>query len=357
MQSQLCQMIAELVAIPSISDRREECHRALDWVQAGLGQGLYLTPFEYGGYRSLIASAHPGKRARLILNAHLDVVFADPHQFQLKESEGLLWGRGAYDMKGAAVVLMQVARDVAALPEDERPDVQFQFVTDEEIGGHRGSERLAAEGYTGELFIAAEPTDLGICHQAKGVFWITVHLQGTPGHGARPWLCHNPLLDLQTGLARLQQRYPNPPQEVWRTTATPTGIVAGNSHNRVPDQVALKLDIRHLPEESPDDIQPFVEECFPGCRIEVVQRSYSLKTDPDHPLVRQVATIQAEVTGQAPRFFSEHFASDARYWSNLGVPAICWGPSGGGMHADDERLDSASVELFYRLVHRLLREY
>lgn len=216
---------------------------------------------------------------------------------------------------------------------------------------------MAAEGYTADLFIAGEPTDLGICHQAKGVFWVTVHLEGTPGHAARPWLTGNPVWAMNAGLNKLAARYPVPSEEIWQTTATPTGIKAGDSHNRVPDALSLKLDIRHLPEESPDDIQPFLEECFPGARIEVIQRSYHLQTDPQHPLVKQVADVQERHTGQRPRFFSEHFASDARYWSNIGVPAICWGPSGGGMHADDERLEIASLQTFYELVHKLLEEY
>lgn len=359
MKETLLDLTCNLMAIPSVSDRREECHRALDWVLAQIGElgGLHLHHFEHQGFRSLILSTREGRRSKLILNAHLDVVFAAPEQFTARREGDCLWGRGAYDMKGAAAVFLQVARDLAAMAPESRPDVQIQFVTDEEIGGHRGSERLVEEGFTADLVIAGEPTDLGICYEAKGVYWVTVHMQGAPGHAAMPWLSRNPVVALQAGLSALLARYPVPYEETWATTATPTGLQAGNSHNRVPDQATLKLDIRHIPEESPDDIQAVLLQCFPGSRLEVVQRSYSLQTDPAHPLVEKVAHLQEEMLGQRPRFYREHFASDVRYWGNKGIPSICWGPSGAGMHADDERLDMDSLETYYRLVTRLLREF
>ncbi len=353
----LLELSRELIAIPSVSNQRDECHRALDWVDRQLsGCGFHRVNFEYNGYRSLIFSTLPSKKAKLILNCHLDVVAAADHQFTLEERDGKWWGRGTYDMKIAAIAFMRMAQELSKLPIEQRGDVQFQFVTDEEIGGHRGSERLSEQGYTADLVIAGEPTDLGICYQAKGVYWVVVHLSGTPGHAARPWLSDNPLDRLQSGLNRLREIYPYPDQEVWRTTATPTGITAGDSHNRIPDQVQLKLDIRHLPEESPDDIEATLLQCFPGARIEVIQRSYAHQSDPNHPLIQRLAQIQVETIGLEPRMFSEHFASDTRYWSRLGVPAVCWGPSGAGMHADDEHLDPKSLVQYLQVLERVITE-
>ncbi|MCA9781286.1 MAG: M20/M25/M40 family metallo-hydrolase, partial [Candidatus Eremiobacteraeota bacterium] len=51
---------------------------------------------------------------------------------------------------------------------------------------------------------------------------------------------------------------------------------------------------------------------------------------------------------------SEHFASDARYYSAKGTPSICWGPCGGGMHAHDERLDLESLQTYSRVVDQLI---
>ena len=167
----LLQRTRELIAIPSVSADREQCHRALDWVNGQLADsGLLHTAYQYDGFRSSIYSTRPTKKAKLILNCHLDVVAAHSHQFDLVERDGKWWGRGTYDMKTAAVIFMMAAQKIGRLAENERPDLQFHFVTDEEIGGHRGSERFSEEGWTADFVVAGEPTDLGICHQAKGVY-------------------------------------------------------------------------------------------------------------------------------------------------------------------------------------------
>ncbi len=346
----------QLVKIPSVSSDRQTCHQVLDWLEAQLiaPESFFIEHFEHQGYKSLIVSTVEGRRAPLILNGHVDVVPAKEHQFEPRQEGQQLWGRGTYDMKGSIAVYLELLRDLGERPAEERPKVQFQFVSDEEIGGHRGVERLVEEGFTADFVIAGEPTDLGICHQAKGVFWVTVRLAGEPGHSARPWLARNPIVALSRGLNALLARFPVPAEPVWETTATPTCLLAQSSHNRVPDQVELKLDLRYVPEDDPQELEGFLKGIFPHCELEVVQLAVPLSTEPDHPKVEQVAQLQFEMLGQRPRLFSEHFASDARYYSAKKVPAICWGPAGAGMHADDERLDLESLHTYYRLVSRLL---
>lgn len=349
---QLLTLTQQLMSIPSVSSDREQCHRALDWLieQVGELHGLTRHDFEYQGFRSVVFSTRPERRSGLVLNAHLDVVPALPKQFQPEVRDGRLWGRGSYDMKGAAAVYLQLVRDLAALPVEERPNMQVQFVTDEEIGGHRGAERLVPEGFVGDFVIAGEPTNLDICHAAKGVYWVTVHLEGQPGHAAMPWQTQNPMLRLSQGLHSLLQRYPAPEAAIWETTATPTGVQADTSHNRVPNQVSLKLDIRRTPDHTQDQILEDLLQCFPGARVEVIQDSYAHYVDPKHPWCQRLADLQEKELGKRPRFYQEHFASDARYWTHAGFPAVCWGPEGANMHADDEYLQADSLERYHALM-------
>lgn len=353
----LLQLTRDLVAIPSISRDREQCHRALDWVIEQIGdlRGLTRHDFEHQGYRSVIFSTGPDRRSGLVLNAHLDVVPAPPQQFECQVKQGnQLWGRGTYDMKGAAAVYLQIVRDLASLEPSRRPSVQIQFVTDEEIGGHRGAEQLVPAGFVGDFVVAGEPTNLRVCYAAKGVFWVTVHLSGQPGHGAMPWLSQNPMIALSQGLQRLLEYYPPPSEAVWQSTATPTGISAETSHNRIPDRVSLKLDIRRIPEHSQEQILTDLSTCFPGAEVEVVQDSYAHYVDPEHPWCKRLADLQQGCLGTRPEFYREHFASDARYWTHAGIPAVCWGPGGANMHADNEFLEIDSLDRYHSLVTQLL---
>lgn len=354
----LRQTTEALVKIPSVSRDRQTCHKVLEVIRASIPNwdSFHSEVFEHQGYKSLIIGTRPGRAAPLILNGHVDVVTAPPHQFtpELRD-DGLLWGRGVYDMKGAVAVFVELLKKVATIAPDHRPHFQVQFVTDEEIGGHRGVEVMVNEGFDTDLFVAGEPTDLRICNQAKGVLWLKLKLKGFPGHSARPWLCQNPINALVRGIHDLTGRFPVPAEAVWQTTATVTGIDVGeNSHNRVPDLVECKIDIRYVPQDDPLEIKDWVQRTFANSEVELIQLAVPLFTAEDHPKLVAARNTGQAVLGQVPALFSEHFASDARYYSAKGTPAICWGPSGGGMHADDERLDLESLESFARVVDRLI---
>lgn len=356
----LRQTTIALVRIPSVSKDRERCHHVLSLIRDSIPnwESFHSEVFEHQGYQSLIVSTRPGRAAPLILNGHVDVVTASPEQFRPQvRNDGFLWGRGVYDMKGAVAVYVELLKKVAVLPVEERPHFQVQFVTDEEIGGHRGVEVMVNEGFDTDLFLAGEPTDLRICNQAKGVLWLKLRLRGQPGHSARPWLCRNPLNALVKGLHTLTGRFPVPVEPIWQTTATVTGIDVGeNSHNRVPDLVECKIDIRYVPQDDPHEIKEWVGRAFHDCELELIQLAVPLFTEEKNSKLMAARKVGEAVLGEEPALFSEHFASDARYYSAKGTPAICWGPSGGGMHADDERLDLESLETYARLVDKLIYE-
>lgn len=348
-----------LVRIPSVSADRQRCHEVLDAIRGMVPnwESFHSEVYEHQGFKNLVVSTRPGRRAPLILNGHVDVVTAHADQFQPELKDGSLWGRGVYDMKGAVAVFVELLKKLAVLRPDDRPHVQVQFVSDEEIGGHHGVEAMVNDGFDTDLFLAGEPTELEICHQAKGVLWLRYKLRGQPGHSARPWLCRNPLAGLARGLHHIYGRFPVPVDAVWETTATVTGIDVGeNAHNRVPDTATCKIDCRHIPQDSQDELMAWFRGVMPDSEMEVLQTSPCLSTPEDHPKLVRARDIGERVLGRRPGLFSEHFASDARYYSAKGTPALCWGPCGGGMHGDDERLDLQSLEHYARVIDALVME-
>src|SRR5690348_15048360 len=104
-----------LIGIRSTADRPGELHRALGLVLDLVGPGFDIRRFESRGRPSVLVTPadRPG-RPRVILNAHLDVVPGTPDQFQARREGDRLYGRGAHDMKVAALVLATVFRELAA---------------------------------------------------------------------------------------------------------------------------------------------------------------------------------------------------------------------------------------------------
>jgi succinyl-diaminopimelate desuccinylase len=155
-------------------------------------------------------------------------------------------------------------------------------------------------------------------------------------------------------LRRVLERYPIPDSAVWRTTVTPSAFHSGDAHNRVPADALLKLDIRRVPEDDSDAIMAFLRTCFPGAEVTAQQCGSTLKTASDDPYVQRLAAAYAAVTGKPVGFRGEHFGSDARFYSEAGVPAVCFGPHGAGLHSHEEWVSIDSLETLYRVLERLI---
>src|SRR5260370_16347733 len=153
------------------------------------------------------------RQFKVILNAHLDVVPAG--KYQLVEKEGKFYGRGAYDMKIAAAVMILLFKELAKSVDYP---LALQLVTDEEMGGFHGTKYQVEQGVSGEFVIAGDISDLKVQNKSKGMLWIKIKANGKSAHGAYPWEGENALEKLQRGLEKLKMLYPDPEEAVWRTT-------------------------------------------------------------------------------------------------------------------------------------------
>ncbi len=353
LRDELVALTTDLVRFESTADRPDQLVACMDYVAAYLAAipGLIVERSESGGKPAIVATLRETRTPALMLNGHLDVVVGRPEQFVPQVRDGRIYGRGSQDMKGSCAVMLRLLRDLAAL--SERPDVGFQFVSDEEIGGAAGTGRLLAEGWRCAMMLCLEPTDLGILYAHKGCMWVELALPGSPAHGSHPWEGHNPIGDLVRGLLAVEARYPPPagPDE-WRTSVTPTALQAGaGSRNQAPASASVTFDIRYTADETPDAVLAALTECFPTATPVVVETGAALYTDPAHPAVARLASLLERRLGRPPRLFREHYATDARYYTSAGIPAVCVGPVGAGLHSDEEWV---SVESLVELYHLLL---
>ncbi len=357
LRDELVALTADLVRFRSTADQPEQLAAVIDYVEAYLQQlpGLFIHRSQRAGKPALVATLRDTCAPALMLNGHLDVVAAEPEQFEPQIRNGRVYGRGSLDMKGSMAVLMRLLKGLAAL--EPLPDVGVQFVCDEEIGGEHGTGRLISEGWRCGFFIAAEPTDLRICYEQKGGVWLQVKLTGQPGHASRPWDAANPLYALGAGLGALARRFPTPAGEVWQTTVVPTVLnTSGISANQVPAEVTLSIDIRRTSEDSPESLIAALQECFPTATVITRQLVSPLRTSADDPHIQRLSHVAAQVCGQPTASYREHFASDARFYSAAGIPAICFGPTGQGLHANPEWVEIDSLVQFYDILQQYIQQ-
>jgi succinyl-diaminopimelate desuccinylase len=345
----------ELIAFESIASKLNTIAATVDYVERFARQipDVSVKRIESEGVPNLVVSLHNTNEPAFTLNAHLDVVPGLPSQFHPQIRQGRIYGRGSQDMKGSAAVLMHLLADLAALP--TRPDVAFQFVGDEEIGGMNGTRILLEEhGWRSGFFLTAEPTDLQICFAHKGAMWVDVTIPGRPAHGSRPWDGLNPILSISAGLATIARYYPTPDEPAWMTTVTPTKVASGDAGNRLPDAVTITFDIRFIPEDDPYRIIEVLREAFPTATLSDREPGAPLATDPNDPQVQRLASDITRIVDQPAGFYREHFATDARFYSSAGIPSVCLGPVGAGLHSDEEWVDIASLGQVYAILRKFV---
>jgi succinyl-diaminopimelate desuccinylase len=354
LRDELTQLTCELIAIPSIAEQPEQLQAVIDYAEryAQGVPGVYSQRYEWAGKPSLVVTLRDTRAPAVMLNAHLDVVPGRAEQFRPEVRDGRIYGRASQDMKGSGAVLLRLIKDLAGLPQP--PDVGFMFVSDEEIGGENGTGELLRAGWRCGFFLAAEPTDLDICFAQKGAMWVEIHLPGRPAHGSRPWDGLNAFAGLREGLAAMERRFPTPDEAAWLTTVVPTVIHGGEAGNRLPESVILTLDIRHIPEEQPEQIVAALQACYPAGEVRFLRGGVPLASDPHDPQITRLAECTNAVLGRAPRLYREHFASDARFYSDGGIPAVCFGPVGAGLHSDEEWVDIDSLEQLYQVLRRFV---
>jgi succinyl-diaminopimelate desuccinylase len=291
----------------------------------------------------LAATVGPDAGPTVVLHGHVDVVPGRPQQFEPRSDGDRLYGRGAYDMKGGLAGMMCALRDLAG-QRDVR--VHFVCVSDEESDEpfDRGSDYVVAKGYVGDFAITGEPTDLRIGVESKGVLALRLEVEGRAAHGSTPWLGDNAVLKAVDVFRSIQAMpFAREASELFDRPSISLGrIIGGDRINKVPDLCAVDVDIRYLPGQDPDAILEAIR-ALPDVSVEIVFQRAPAIVARDDPHVRALAASVARWTPPDRISVGRDGASDAISFLDAGVPAVEFGPIGGGHHGPEEWVSIESL--------------
>ena len=324
------------------------------------GQGIAHRAYELNGLPSIVAAVGDGP-ATLVWNAHVDVVpAARREQFTPWRQDGRLYGRGAYDMKGALAAMLAALADLA-VDRDSIPGVKVKLLivpdeeSEEDSSQPKSSEFLAQEGHLGQFVVCGEPTDLAIGVQSKGVLVLRIDVEGRAAHGSTPWLGDNAVLKAMRLYQRLLELpfasgrsplYEHPSINIGR-------IRGGEVVNIVPDHCRLDVDIRYLPNQDPDEVLRQVRSL--GGQVTPIYELPPATLDPDEAHVRLLREAVAALDGGDAPAVGRDGASDAVFFLDRGIPAVEFGPAGAGHHGPEEFVDIESLARYRRILVEFAR--
>jgi acetylornithine deacetylase/succinyl-diaminopimelate desuccinylase-like protein len=195
------------------------------WLQGVLArEGIESQIFESSPGRGNLYAKLPGtgRKRPLILLSHIDVVPATPATWKVDPwsgalQDGAIWGRGALDMKGMAVVELMtmialkrrgvpLSRDIILIAnaDEETGSTGANWFTREKAELIRDAEFLVNEGGGAGWRVDEKGTTeyLGVAVTEKVPYWLRLTMRGTPGHGSMP-RSDNPAARLARVLGRI----------------------------------------------------------------------------------------------------------------------------------------------------------
>lgn len=323
---------------------------AAEYVAAHLERlGLKPTLIDAAHRRTSVVARVAGRdrsKPALVVHGHLDVVPAEAQSWSVDPFEGvikdgMLWGRGAVDMKNMDAMILTALSDIVGRDETPERDLVVAFFADEENGGVFGSHHLVSEhpelfegateaisevgGYSVDL---AGETAYLVQTAEKAMLWIELIARGPAGHGS---LIHpqNAVTALAEAVARLGRhewplRLTRTTDELLskvaaimgtdiekvghdqvaiatgsaskfilatlRTTANPTLLSAGYKHNVVPGHASALVDVRTAPGDERATLAAIKDIVGPDIEIVVTYSDIGLETSLDGALAEHMTS-------------------------------------------------------------------
>ncbi|MBU3079100.1 succinyl-diaminopimelate desuccinylase [Sphingomonas quercus] len=304
----------------------------------------------------------------LAFAGHTDVVppgegwASDP--FTATVADGVLYGRGAVDMKGAIAAFVAAAAEVR----DHPGTVSLIITGDEEGPATYGTRSLiawmAANGQHPDLCLVGEPTSqsrlgdmMKIGRRGSVNMWIDV--PGTQGHVAYPHLADNPAPRLVRALARLSALELDRGNEWFQPSNLEiTDIAIGNpAANVIPARATARINIRfndmHSGEALVDQVRAILLEEAPRATLTARISGESFLTAPG-ALSGMLGEAITEVTGLVAELSTTGGTSDARFLSRI-CPVVEFGLPNATMHKLDEAVAVDDLRQLARIYAALLR--
>jgi acetylornithine deacetylase len=408
-QEEILQFNRELVAIPSINlcnDGGEAAAQA--YIQAALKRmdcevdvflptdvegieehSAYLKHRNYANRPNVVGRKKGSGGGRsLMFSGHIDTVpladgkwSVDP--FAGVVSDGKQYGLGLFDMKAglaAAILALQAIEDIGVLLQG---DVLLESVVDEEFGGANGTLACRLRGYTADLAIVPEPTNMIVCPQHQGGAMYRVSYSGQPGRGFSGEQMISPVsagARFIEFFAKFQtyhgyKKAPNPYFDGQSLPAYIQGIKAGYTplslFDRSPASCEIDVWIQCYPDTTEKELLADFTQFYETYAAQdplLRHAEYQIQTlirflpgsyiPKGHLGLSVIEQVYNALEGEAPIVKAAPFACDAFMFNHLSeTPAIIWGPKGGNAHAPDEYIEIDSFLLLIQGYAGLMIEW
>jgi succinyl-diaminopimelate desuccinylase len=367
------QLTQELIARASVTPTDGGCQELL--AQRLVRAGFEVERLRYGNVDNFWARHGRNGGPVLCFAGHTDVVPTGPLEewhsdpFTPTVRDGLLFGRGAADMKSGLAAMVTASEEFVAAHPDHRGTVSFLITSDEEgpsvDGTKRVIETLKQRGERIDWCIVGEPSSeqrigdtVKIGRRGSLSGRLTVH--GVQGHIAYPQLADNPVHRFAPALAELASREWDRGNEHFQPTSFQiSNLTAGTgAPNVIPGELKARFNLRYSPVQTLDSLKQTVEDILRRHQVRFTLEWYVSGEPfytPPGALSDAVSRAIRAVTGAGPVFSTGGGTSDGRFIAPLGAQVVELGVINASIHKVNESVRVADIDTLHTMYLSALR--
>lgn len=364
------ELTQQLIRCPSVSPEDAGCQALLtDRLKA---IGFHIEPMNFGDTKNFWATR--GKGETLAFAGHTDVVPpGEPRHwinppFEPTIRDGMLFGRGAADMKGSLAAMVVAAERFVARHPDHRGRLAFLITSDEEASGINGTvkvvETLMARQEKVEYCLVGEPSSTEIVGDVakngrRGSITANLTIHGVQGHVAYPQLADNPVHRAMPALNQLvATRWDNGNEFFPPTSMQIANISAGTgSNNVIPGDLFVQFNFRFSTELTDTMIREQVEALLTRHQLRYTLE-WNLSGQPfltkQGKLVNAVVKAVQHYNEIKPQLLTTGGTSDGRFIAKMGTQVVELGPVNATIHKINECVKASDLQLLSRMYQRIM---
>jgi len=362
----------DLIARNSVTPADAGCQAAMCSRLAAAGFEIERLP--YGNVQNFWATF--GQDGPVLCFAgHTDVVPTVPLEewrsdpFTPTIRDGLLYGRGAADMKSGLAAMVTATEEFVASVPRPRGRIAYLITSDEEgpsvDGTKRVVETLRARGEKIDYCLVGEPSSehavgdtIKIGRRGSLSGRLTVH--GVQGHVAYPQFAENPVHTLAPALAELTSRVWDQGNEFFQpTTFQISNLNAGTgAPNVIPGELKARFNLRYSPVQNLESLRTIVEETLHRHGVKFSLEWYvsgePFYTPPGELSSAAVAAIKT-VTSRDAKLSTGGGTSDGRFIAPMGAQVVELGVVNASIHKVNECVRVEEIDTLHSVYLQLLR--
>jgi acetylornithine deacetylase/succinyl-diaminopimelate desuccinylase family protein len=339
-EREMFQLLSDMVKIPSISGDESAFATFVNGYCRKLGFESDID--RHGNVLAIVKGKERGKR--FAFNSHLDTVAVgdgwtcDPFCGEIKD--GKLFGRGSTDCKAAIAAQIIAAKSLLESGASFSGEIALCYPVEEEVQNvsRKGTLKMLQDGFTADMCINGEDTDLKVCLACEGMVEIRIVTLGVGAHGATPYAGRNAIKMMCRVVDELEKIVPGKNKYTGSGSINPGVISGGERSSVVPDKCELKVSRFIVPGETGkmfygqvEDIIKRLHQADPNFKAtaELTYDSNPSIVDEGERIVKAVVAAHADV-GKACPLVGTPQHDDADFLTNVGhIPTVIYGPGSG----------------------------